>query len=76
MGLYILLKIWARISMKTWKNLSSKNSQKRLGHAKQSATKRAIQKTWEAAGDLIGNRIVDKSTKVSRSYPKNSSETV
>ena len=29
------------------------------------ASKRAIQKTAEATGDLIGNKIVDKITKVS-----------
>ena len=44
------------------KNLSSKYRQKLFDHAKQSATdalytasKRAIQKTAEATGDLIGN---------------------
>ena len=44
------------------KNLSSKYSQKLFDHAKQSATdalnavsKRAIQKTAEATGNLIGN---------------------
>ena len=42
-------------------------------HAKQSATdeyktasKKAIEKTAEAAGDLIGNKIVDKITTVSK----------
>ena len=38
--------------------------------------KRAIQKTAEATDDLIGNRIADKITKVSRASPQNSSETV
>ena len=45
------------------KNLSSKYSQKLLDHTKQSAvdalknnSKRAIQKTVEATGDLIGNK--------------------
>ena len=44
---------------------------KRLDSAKKSATdaiktisKRAIQKTAEAAGDLIGNKIADKITSV------------
>ena len=60
------------------KNLSSKYSpgmlvmhQKRLDHAKQSATdafktasKRAIQKIAEAACDLIGNKIANKITGV------------
>ena len=47
-------------------NLSGKYSQKLIDHAKQSATnafkfasKRAIQKTTEATGHLIGNKIDD-----------------
>ena len=55
------------------KNLNSSYSQKFLGHAKQSATdalktasKRAIQKTAEATVDLIGNKIADKITRVSK----------
>ena len=49
------------------KNLSNKYGQKRLYSAKKSTTdaikttsKRAIQKTAEATGDLIGNKIADK----------------
>ena len=49
------------------KNLNSKYSQISLDHAKQSATdalktasKRVIQKTPEATGDLIGNKIVEE----------------
>ena len=38
--------------------------------------KRAIQKTAEATGDLIGNRIALKVTKISKTSPKNSLETV
>ena len=52
-------------------NLSSKYSQKLLDHAKLSATdilktasKRAIQKTAETTGYLIGNKIADMITKV------------
>ena len=48
-------------------NLSSKYSQKRIDHVKHSSTdalktvsKREIQKTAEATGDLIGNKIADK----------------
>ena len=55
------------------KNLSNKYSQKLLDSAKKSTTnaikttsKRAIQKTAEATGDLIGNKIADKITSVSR----------
>ena len=54
------------------KNLSGKYGQKPLDLAKKSATdtfktasKRAIQKTAEATGDLIGNKIADKITKIS-----------
>ena len=49
------------------KNLISKYGQKPLDSAKKSTTdaiktasKRAIQKTVEATGDLIGNKIADK----------------
>ena len=34
-----------------------------------------IQKTVEATGDLVGNKIVDKVRKISKIYPKNNSET-
>ena len=58
----------------------AKNS---LNHAKQSATdllkttsKIVIQKTAEATGDLIGNKIANRITKVSRSSLQNDSETI
>ena len=54
-----------------------------IDHAKQSATdvlnnasKRAIQKTTEATGELTGNKIADKIIKVSKITPQNNSETV
>ena len=63
-------------------SLSSNYNQKLLDHAKQSAidvlktsSKRAIQKTAEATDDLIGNKIADKITRVSKTSPKNNSET-
>ena len=37
--------------------------------------KRVIQKTAEAAGDLIGSKIVNGITYISRSSPQNNSET-
>ena len=59
------------------KNLSNKYGQKLLDSAKKStidaiktASKRAIQKTAPATGDLIGNKIVDKITSVSKKSPK------
>ena len=55
------------------KNLSNKYGQKLLDSAKKSptnaiksASKRGIQKTAEAAGDLIDNKILDKITNVSK----------
>ena len=64
-------------------NLSGKNSQKFIDHAKQSAadalktsSKRVIQKIAEATGDLIVNKIADKITKVSENSQENNSKTV
>ena len=72
------------------KKLSSKYSpgmlvmcQKLLDHPKKSATdtlkissKRFIQKIAEATGDLIGNKITIRISKVSKNLQQNSSETV
>ena len=56
------------------KNLSSKYSPKLLDHTKQSGTgvlktasKTAVQKTAEATGDLIRNKIA----KITKTSPKN-----
>ena len=58
---------------KTGKNLSNEYGQKLFDSAKKSTTdaiktasKRAVQKTAEATGDLIGIKIVDKITSVSK----------
>ena len=65
------------------KNLSKSVSckYKLLDHAKQFATdalkttsKRAIQEATEATGNLIGNKIADKITRVSKTSPQNNSE--
>ena len=54
------------------KNVSNNNSQKLLDNAKKSAmdeitaSKRAIGKKAEATGDLIGNKIANKITSVSK----------
>ena len=55
------------------KSLSNKYGQKRIDSAKKStpdaietASKRAIQKTAEATGDLIGNKTTDKITSFSK----------
>ena len=61
------------------KSLSDKYGQKLLYSAKKSTTdaiktasKRAVQKTAVATGDLIGNKIADKITSVSKKSPKKS----
>ena len=58
---------------KAAKNLINKYGQKLADSAKKSATdtlkiasKRAIQKTTEATGDLVGNKIADKITTYSK----------
>ena len=63
------------------KNLSSKYGQKLLDCAKKSATdalktasKRVIQKTAEARGDLISKKIADKITSVSKKSSAHSTE--
>ena len=63
------------------KNLGSKYSQKHLDHVKQSAadafktaSKKAIDKKGQATGDLLGNKIVDKTTRVSKTLPQNDLE--
>ena len=63
--------------------MSGKYSQKFLDHAKQAATdafktasRRSIQKTAEATGDLIGNKIANINEKVSKNSQQHNSETV
>ena len=58
------------------KNLSNKYGQKLVDTDKKSATdalktasKRAIQKTAEATGHLVGNQIADKITSISEKKP-------
>ena len=60
------------------KSLSNKYGQKIIDSAKKStadaiktASKSAIQKTTEATGDLIGNKIADKITSVSKKPSNN-----
>ena len=63
--------------------MSGKYRQKLLDHAKQSEIdvlktnpKRVIQKTAEATGDLIVNKITNEITKTSRTSQQNNSESV
>ena len=65
------------------KRLSSKYGQKLLDGAKKSTTyaiktasKRAIQKTAAATGDLIGNKIADKITSISKKASNNNNDDV
>ena len=53
-------------SIKVDQNLNNKYGQKLSDSVKQSATKRAIQKTAETTGDLIGNKTADKITTYSK----------
>ena len=71
MDFYLLLK-------KMGKSLSNKYGQKLLDSAKKSMTdaikmawKRVIQKTAEATGDLIGKKIADIITSVSKKPSNN-----
>ena len=47
---------------------------KSTADAIKTASKRAIQKTAEATGDLIGNNIADKITSVSKKTPNNNED--
>ena len=78
-GFLSFAKNMGRHANKVAKSLSNKYSQKLLDSAKKSTTdaiktasKRAIQKAAEATGDLIGNKIDDKITSVSKTSDANS----
>ena len=72
--IFVLLKIRVKnLSTDISKYVSGKYSQKLLDHARKSAadalkdaSNRVIQKAVEATGDLIGNKIADRITKVSK----------
>ena len=76
--------IWLKLKCKnTSKILRGKYSQKSIDNATKSATdafktasNRAIEKTAEATGHLIGNEIADEVKKVSKTSPHNNTETV
>ena len=60
------------------RSVYSKYSEKLLDHATdtfKTASKRAIQKTGETTGDLIGNNIADKIKNVSKTSPQYNLET-
>ena len=80
MDFYLLLKTYVKILVKSIRNnLSHKYSENLLDHAKQivadafkTASKRAIQKTVEVTGHLIGNKIADY--KSFKQFKQNNSE--
>ena len=74
MDFCLLLKNIGTHTTKVTKNMSIQYSQQLLDSTKKcttdgikTASKRAIQKTVEPTGDLIGNKIVDKITSASKS---------
>ena len=76
-GFLPFAKNMGRHANKVAKKLSNKYGQKLLDSAKKStadiiktASKRAIQKTAEASGDLIGNKTADKITSISKKPAK------
>ena len=81
--LFFVKNMSTNISRNISKNLRGKYSQKPVDHAKQSAadalkttSKIVIQKTAGATGDLIGNKVADKITKIAGSSTQNYLETV
>ena len=58
-----------KVAEKYGKNLMATATKTGLDTAK-SASKRVVQKTAEATGDLIGNKIADKSTSLGKSKNK------
>ena len=80
---WIYVKVYGFLSFvkNMGKSLSNKYGQKLLDRAKKSTTdaiktasKREIQKTAEATGDLIGNKIADKTTSVSKNPSNNNND--
>ena len=67
MDLCLLLEVWV-INMERNLLITLKKS---AIDAVKTASKRAIQKTAEATGDLIGNKIADKITSVSKKKSNN-----
>ena len=79
--IYVKGYVFLSFAKKLGENVSDKYGQKLLDSAKKStadaiktASKRAIQKTVEATGDLIGNKIADEITSVSKPSEKDPTE--
>ena len=70
MDFYLLLKTWAKaLVINTVKNFLIQ-LKKSTTDAIKIASKRAVQKTAEATGDLIGNKIADKIVSLSKKSNK------
>ena len=70
MDFYLLLKTWIKMSViNTVKNFLIVQK-KSTTDARKTASKREIQKAAEVTGDLIGNKIADKITSVSKKSSK------
>ena len=75
---YRFLSVARNMGKNTSKSLGANYRQRLLDHAKQSTTdsiKTASKETEEATGDLIGNKIADKNTRVSKTSPLSNAET-
>ena len=77
MDFYLFARNLGTHTTKVAKNLNNKCGQKLPNYAKKSATdalkiasKRAIQKTAEATGDLVGNTTANKLTSISKKQTK------
>ena len=76
MDFWLLLRTWAKKLVKDISNLMIIFKQPATDALRWTPSKSVIQKTAEATGNLTDNKIPDKITKVWRSSPQNSSETV
>ena len=62
-----LLKTWAKTSIERLFDSATKSG----ANAIKTASKRAIQKTAEATGDIIVNKIANKTTNLSKTFSPN-----
>ena len=70
MDFCLLPKIWVKILSNKYGQKVIDTTKKSTTYAIKTASKRAIQKTAEATGDLIVNKIADKITSISKKSNK------
>ena len=70
MDFCLLPKIWVKILSNKYGQKVIDTAKKSITYAIKTASKRAIQKTAEATGDLIVNKIADKITSISKKSNK------